>query len=84
VVAAIAARSDVSELSTHTFRHLCLTDLARTGWELHEIARFAGHRSLQSTLTYIHLSGRDLALKLEAGMASIHKWRTQLLLEVLQ
>ena len=84
VVAAIAARSDVPELSTHTFRHLCLTDLARTGWELHEIARFAGHRSFQSTLTYIHLSGRDLALKLEAGMASVHKWRTRLLLEVLK
>ena len=31
--------------STHTTRHLCLTDLARMGWELHAIATFAGHRS---------------------------------------
>ena len=37
--------------------HLCLTDLARMGWELHAIATFAGRRSTESTLTYIHLSG---------------------------
>lgn len=84
VVAGIATRSGVSELTTHTFRHLCLTDLARAGWELHEIARFAGHRSFQTTIRYIHLSGRDLSRKLEAGMASIHSWRTRLLTEALQ
>jgi integrase len=32
------------QFSTHTLRHLCLTDLARAGWELHAIATFAGHR----------------------------------------
>jgi hypothetical protein len=45
-------------------RHLCLTGLARMGWELHAIATFAGHRHTDSTMTYIHLSGRDLAEKL--------------------
>jgi integrase/recombinase XerD len=84
VIAAIAERSGVGQLTTHTFRHLCLTDLARAGWELHDIARFAGHRSLQTTLTYIHLSGRDLAAKLSAGMAAIHQWRTKQMAEVLQ
>ena len=33
---------------------------ASMGWELHAIATFAGHRSTDSTLQYIHLSGRDL------------------------
>ena len=61
--------------STHTTRHLCLTDLARMGWELHAIAAFAGHRSTDSTLAYIHLSGRDLADKLARGMDQIHAWR---------
>jgi hypothetical protein len=56
-------------------RHLCLTDLARMGWELHTIATFAGHRSVDTTMAYIHLSGRDLAAKLNAGMAQIHAWR---------
>ena len=60
-------------------RHLCLTDLARMGWELHEIATFAGHRSTDSTLRYIHLSGRDLADKLTAGMDHIHGWRVETL-----
>jgi integrase/recombinase XerD len=75
VVRTIALRADVPRFSTHTLRHLCLTDLARAGWELHAIATFAGHRSLASTLQYIHLSGRDLAAKLERSMAEVHAWR---------
>ena len=78
----IAERSGVQRLTTHTPRHLCLTDLARAGWELHDIARFAGHRSIQSTLLYIHLSGRDLAAKLERTINSLHAWRVQMMEEV--
>jgi integrase/recombinase XerD len=75
IIRQLAIRSGVEQLTTHTFRHLCLTDLARSGWDIHEISKFAGHRSLDSTKLYIHLSGRDLALKIECGMAQIHKWR---------
>ncbi|MEH0573130.1 MULTISPECIES: tyrosine-type recombinase/integrase [Streptomyces] len=75
----IALDADVPRFSTHTTRHLCLTDLARMGWELHAIATFAGHRHTDSTLTYIHLSGRDLADKLNRGMERIHGWRVQML-----
>lgn len=64
VVQALARRAALPRLATHTFRHLCLTDLARAGWELHEIAEFAGHRNTSTTLLYIHLSGRDLSAKL--------------------
>lgn len=84
VIEGIADRSGVSQFTTHTLRHLCLTDLARANWDLHEIATFAGHRNPQTTLLYIHLSGRDLAKKLEQGMAAIHTWRMQMLAEVLQ
>lgn len=49
------------------------------GWELHAIATFAGHRNTDSTLQYIHLSGRDLADKLARGMEDIHAWRIQAL-----
>ena len=69
VVRRIAVDSGVERFSTHTTRHLCLTDLARMGWELHAIATFAGHRSTDSTLRYIHLSGRELSEKLNRGMA---------------
>ncbi len=79
VVRSIALRAGVPQFSTHTLRHLCLTDLARSGWELHAIATFAGHRSPATTLQYIHLSGRDLAEKLARGMGQIHAWRAQAL-----
>lgn len=75
VVRRIALDAGVARFSTHTTRHLCLTDLARMGWELHAIATFAGHRHTDSTLAYIHLSGRDLADKLNKGMEHIHSWR---------
>lgn len=79
VVRRLALRADVPRFSTHTLRHLCLTDLARSGWELHAIATFAGHRSTATTLQYIHLSGRELSARLAAGMAQIHAWRVQTL-----
>lgn len=71
VVQALARQCGLPRLGTHTFRHLCLTDLARARWELHEIATFAGHRSTSTTLLYIHLSGREFSAKL-ARAASLH------------
>lgn len=75
VTRAIAERSDLEQFTSHTLRHLCLTDLARCGWDIHEIARFAGHKSTDTTLQYIHLSARDLGDKLERGMSQIHTRR---------
>jgi integrase/recombinase XerD len=79
VMRSIAVRAGVSAFSTHTLRHLCLTDLARSGWDLHTIALFAGHRNPASTLQYIHLSGRELALALHRGMEQVHAWRAETL-----
>lgn len=84
VVRSLALRAGVPRFSTHTLRHLCLTDLARAGWELHAIATFAGHRSLATTLQYIHLSGRELAEKLAQGMAEVHAWRLAQMKELLE
>jgi integrase/recombinase XerD len=84
VVKGIANRSGVSRLTTHSMRHLCLTDLARAGWDIHEIARFAGHKSTETTLDYIHLSGRDLAEKFARGMQSIHDSRVRTMKEMFQ
>lgn len=81
VVRQIALRAGLPRFSTHTFRHLCLTDLARAGWDIHEIATFAGHRNTATTLQYIHLSGRDLAERLNRGMEQIHAWRVRTLAE---
>jgi Phage integrase family len=83
VVRSIAVRAGVHAFSTHTLRHLCLTDLARSGWELHQIAAFAGHQKTDTTQRYIHLSGRDLADRLASGMSQIHAQRVAQIAEVL-
>ena len=83
VVRRIADQADLAKFSTHTLRHLCLTDLARAGWDIHEIAQLAGHRNPQTTQQYIHLSGRDLAQRLTQGMAQIHGDRILSLSDVL-
>jgi integrase/recombinase XerD len=62
LASALALEAEVPGFSTHTLRHLRLTDLARAGLDIKELARFAGHRSLESTMAYIHLSGRDMAI----------------------
>ena len=63
--------------TTHTLRHLCLTHLARAGWALQDLAVFAGHRNLQTTLLYIHLSGRELGPKYAQAMHQIRRWAAQ-------
>ena len=82
-IARIAERCGLPRFTPHTLRHLCLTDLARANWDIHEIATFAGHRSVQTTTLYIHLSGRDLAQKLARGMTEIHARRVAAMSEAL-
>ena len=81
-VNAIAKRANVNGFSTHTMRHLCLTDLARADWDIHEIATFAGHRHIETTMIYIHLSARDLAAKFKATMTQVHQRRLDLMKEM--
>jgi site-specific recombinase XerD len=74
VVFGIAERSGLRpHFTTHTFRHLRLTHLARKGWEAYDIKTYAGHSSLASTMEYIHLSGRDLAEKLAVNVLSVER-----------
>src|SRR5664279_543964 len=84
VVQRISERCGVFQFTTHTPRHLRLTDLARSDWDVHEIATFAGHRSIQTTLIYIHLSGRELSQRIARGMAEIHAWRSKMLEDLLK
>ncbi|AUY53878.1 site-specific integrase [Streptomyces sp. CB01881] len=74
IVEGLAEQAGVPCMSTHTFRHLRLTDLARAGWTIDQIALYAGHRDLSTTMRYIHLSGRELAAKLHrcAGASCPH------------
>lgn len=75
IVKQIAQQADVPQLTPHTLRHLRLTDLARVGVDIHDIATFAGHRNIETTMQYIHLSGTDLAERIEAHFAQFKDWR---------
>lgn len=70
-VQALGKRAGLPMLTTHTLRHLRLTDLARANWELPIIAAFAGHRSVATTMRYIHLSGRELTERYRQTLNSI-------------
>ncbi|WP_411132597.1 tyrosine-type recombinase/integrase [Streptomyces sp. 030-HV] len=83
-VEGIARRAEAARLSTHTFRHLRLTDLARADWTIDQIAQYAGHRDLATTMRYIHLSGRELAARFHRANTTINADRERLLASLLE
>ncbi|MFE7127584.1 site-specific integrase [Streptomyces sp. NPDC057617] len=74
----IARRAEAARLSTHTFRHLRLTDLARADWTIDQIAQYVGHRDLATTMRCIQLSGRELAARFHRANTTIHADRERL------
>ncbi len=52
----IARRAGVERFTTHTPRHLRLTDLARAGWDAVALARFAGHSHPSLARRYTQLA----------------------------
>jgi integrase/recombinase XerD len=74
VVTRIAKQASLHHrFTTHTPRHLRLTDLARTGMDLHTISQYAGHRSLETTKIYIKLSGRETAERVRTSMHDLDR-----------
>jgi len=74
VVQKLAGRAGLPPFTTHTPRHLRLTHMARARMELHQIATYAGHKSLQTTLRYIHLSGVELTDAVSRSLAGFEHW----------
>lgn len=83
VVESVAQKAGIPHFHAHTLRHLCLTDLARSGWDIREIRDFAGHKSVRTTEKYIHLSGRELIERYHATMTQIHAQRVAMLSMIL-
>ena len=42
--------------------------------DLHQIALYAGHRSLETTMLYIHLSGVELTEAVTKSLAGFDQW----------
>jgi hypothetical protein len=48
--------------------------MARARMDLHQIALYAGHASLQTTMLYINLSGVELTQAVTRSLASFEHW----------
>ena len=55
------ARAGLPRLTCHMLRHTCLTRLRESGMALEAVQAQAGHRSIESTRIYLHLSNGWLA-----------------------
>jgi integrase/recombinase XerD len=74
IVQKLAQRVDLPQFTTHTPRHLRLTHMARAQMDLHQIALYAGHASLQTTMLYINLSGVELTAAVSRSLAGFEHW----------
>ncbi len=74
IVEDMADRASLPRFTTHTPRHLRLTHMARAGLDLHQIATYAGHASLETTLQYLHLSGIELTEAVSKSLAGFEQW----------
>ena len=63
IVTEVARRAKLRLFSTHTFRHIRLTHMAEAGFDVLDIMKYAGHKRVESTMRYIHRSGRDIVVK---------------------
>jgi integrase/recombinase XerD len=79
VVQNIACRTGLPRFTTHTPRHLRLTHMARAKMDLNQIAAYAGHRSIQTSMQYIHLSGVELTDAVAHSLAGFEQWMTLVL-----
>lgn len=56
VIRAARRRAGLAHASCHELRHTCLTRLREAGMALEAVQAQAGHRSIESTRIYLHLS----------------------------
>lgn len=71
IVAGARARAGIARLTCHQLRHTCLTRLREAGMALEAVQAQAGHRSIQSTRIYLHLTNTWLAREYHQAMTAI-------------
>ena len=71
IVKAARSRAGLERLTCHQLRHTCLTRLREAGMALEALQAQAGHRSLEATRIYLHLSNEWLAAEYTNAMAAI-------------
>jgi integrase/recombinase XerD len=61
IISGARERAGIGRLTCHMLRHTCLARLREAGMALEAVQAQAGHRSIESTRIYLHLSGSWLA-----------------------
>jgi integrase len=61
IIRAAKARAGLAHATCHELRHTCFTRLREAGMALEAIQAQAGHRSIETTRLYLHLSNDWLA-----------------------
>ena len=77
IIAGARKRAGLTHGTCHQLRHTCLTRLREAGMALEAVQAQAGHRSIESTRVYLHLTNDWLAREyrrasdlIEAGHAA--------------
>lgn len=59
------ARSAGKKVTLHQFRHTCASDLLASGTGLPHVQKLLGHRTIQSTMQYLHVADGELRRAIE-------------------
>jgi integrase/recombinase XerD len=71
IVSGARKRAGIRQLTCHQLRHTCLTRLREAGMALEALQAQAGHRSIESTRIYLHLSNDWLAEEYRRALQAI-------------
>jgi site-specific recombinase XerD len=75
-------RAGLAHASCHELRHTCLTRLREAGMALEAVQAQAGHRSIESTRIYLHLTNEWLAAEYRRAVDRIEQSHVEQLLAI--
>jgi site-specific recombinase XerD len=79
ILAGARRRAGLSHATCHELRHTCLTRLREAGMALEAVQAQAGHRSIESTRVYLHLTNDWLAGEYHRAVSRIDAATAELL-----
>ena len=71
ILSGAKSRASPGRLTCHMLRHTCLTRLREAGMALEAVQAQAGHRSIESTRIYLHLSNGWLAQEYHRAIGAL-------------
>ncbi|WP_240961097.1 tyrosine-type recombinase/integrase [Rhodococcus sp. A14] len=71
IVRGARRRAGIEHLTCHMLRHTCLTRLREAGMSLEAVQAQAGHRNIESTRIYLHLSNTWLTEQYHHAIAAL-------------